>query len=544
MINLLKRPAAIFACILLYIVCSTAALSQAPATVNPPKSSLFTPADSARVISNFAKEIELALDDKYISASETGLAIYSLDARRFYYQKNIDKALTPASTTKLITSFTAFARLGKDFRLRTRVYTDAFTIGDSVLRGNLYLVGRGNAMLGVSDIEYLADQLGRYGIRRIEGDICADDTYFDSITDRKDYSGDADHVVVLPPVTALGIERNIATVLVNSGARAGDYVDVQLIPDSDMFSRWITAKVRGYGKSYLDNEGDLQFGSVENNQVRRAGDEEYIASAAAARRTVRVSSKLLESGKQHFTVRGYLYPNKTVSYRYHILEPALAAAGTLRNRLESGGIAVTGETRIKPLAEADSGRYLTLLAEFSRPMLDMIYELNKESDNFLAEHLFKIIGAEVGKSPKTSDDTRITTIRTLDSLGVPFKGCLVNDGSGLSRRNLLTVHTLIEILKKSEKMRFGLEFDSTLALAGIDGTLEKRMGGTMAESNLHAKTGTLRNVSALAGYVRTRDGERLCFAFLFRGRYVSHYKDVEDKLGAIMSQFFYYHEKH
>jgi D-alanyl-D-alanine carboxypeptidase len=504
---------------------------------------LFSSKDSIRVLTNFTKEIESILNDKYIARSECGLAVYSLDTDRYYFAKDIDKPLTPASATKLVTSFTAMTRLGRDFRLRTSVYTDAKSIGDTVLRGNIYLVGRGDAMLGVNDIEYLADQIKNYGIRRIEGNVYADGSYFDGITDRKIYSGDRDRVVALPPITALGIERNIATVLVTSGHQAGEYVNVQLIPDSDVFSRWITAKVRGYGKSYLQDERK-SFGKLFGEKIiKRAGDQEYLA-ASMNMRSIRVSTKLVKSGKQHFTVRGYLYPNKTVSYRYHIIKPELAAAGALKNRLEADGIEVSGNTEKRSLDKLEKGRYITLLAEFSRPLIDMVYELNKESDNFLAEHLFKIIGAELGDSPRNSDDTRRVTARTLDSLDIPFAGCAVNDGSGLSRRNLLTARTLIELLKHSRRTDFAMIYDSTLSLAGIDGTLEKRMASTAAEANLHAKTGTLRNVSALVGFVQTLDGETLCFAFLFRGRYVSHYKDIEDRLGVLMSEFFYYHEKY
>jgi D-alanyl-D-alanine carboxypeptidase len=101
----------------------------------------------------------------------------------------------------------------------------------------------------------------------------------------------------------------------------------------------------------------------------------------------------------------------------------------------------------------------------------------------------------------------------------------------------------VKLLASASRLSFGRQLDSTLPVAGYDGTLRNRMIGTLAENNVHAKTGTHGNVSALSGYVTTLDGERLAFAFMFNGPSVGVYKTVENELGTLLAQFFYFNEE-
>jgi D-alanyl-D-alanine carboxypeptidase/D-alanyl-D-alanine-endopeptidase (penicillin-binding protein 4) len=113
----------------------------------------------------------------------------------------------------------------------------------------------------------------------------------------------------------------------------------------------------------------------------------------------------------------------------------------------------------------------------------------------------------------------------------------------LSRRNLLSPLSLIKILEYIHKQDYSDKFFKSLAVAGEDGTLRKRMRNTAAEDILIGKTGTLRNVSALSGITTSLDGEKLAYAFIFNGNSVSKYKDIENDLGELISQFFYFNEE-
>lgn len=184
------------------------------------------------------------------------------------------------------------------------------------------------------------------------------------------------------------------------------------------------------------------------------------------------------------------------------------------------------------------------LGVIKRDIFDVLEVLNKNSDNYIAENLFKIIGA----NNKLYDDNYFgaqdLTYTILKKQNIPTKGIYINDGSGLSRRNLLTTETLLRILENVSKKNYGEKFIKCLAVAGEDGTLRKRMKNTAAEDILIGKTGTLRNVSALAGVTTTLDGEKLAYSFIFNGNSVSKYKSIENELGELISQFFYFNEEH
>lgn len=502
---------------------------------------LITPADSARSIESLVREIKNILNDKAVRKSKYAIGIYSLDTKKMLYEYGLDRLLTPASNTKLFTSFAALTSMGFDYRINTSVYTDGTVLNDTLLKGNIYLVGHGDALLSVPDVDSLAVQIAETGIKAISGGVFADGTFFDNMTDRKVYSGDRDRVQKLPPVTGLSIERNVATIKVTAEGNAGDYVDVEIIPDSESFSKYVTAKVRGYRKSGMI-ESIPEFEEAGSFELQRMGDA--LPLPPYRRRSVRVSMKMLKDGRQQFRVSGYLYANRSYSYRYHIEKPELAAAGLLKSLLKDKGIDVRGDIAEKPLTGIDSTVMPVLVAQFNRPQIDIIKILNKDSDNYLAENIYKMIGAYAGNYDDNAEASRKVIMKELTNLGIECEGCKLNDGSGLSRRNLVKGRAVLELLINASKMPFYNLFDSTMSFAGVDGTLEKRMKMTTAQANLHGKTGTLRNVSALSGYVRTLDNERLAFAFIFNGSYVSAYKDTEDKLGILLSQFFYFNEEH
>lgn len=501
--------------------------------------------DSFKIEKDFKERIDAILSQKYINNSEHAVAIYSLDRKEFLYQKNLKKQLTPASTTKLVTTFTALSLLGHESTVKTEIVTDAPSIEDSVLNGNIYIIGKGDALFTVNDLECLAQEISKLGIKKINGNIYGDGSFFDGVTSRWAYSGDDDEVQAMAPVTALSIEDNKATIVISSGNKAGQYVNVNVIPSSETFSRWVTAKVRSYKrKSSIDVQFDslgLLYGYNDYlNEYERAGDS-YSLQNVANWSSIKVGSKMNpKTGKQHFTVSGYLYPNKTVSYLHYILEPELTIAGALKSRLESGGIKVNGEVGVKSLKENTNTEDTFLLAVYKRKLHDIVVPTNKNSDNYYAENIFKIIGAYNIDYENNAKGTKAITKKEMAKYGIDTSAIKLNDGSGLSRRNLLTAESLVQLLAAADKSEMRVKFRESLSIAGVDGTLRKRMKYTGAENNLIGKTGTLRNVSALAGYIKTLDGENLCFAFLFRGNAVSAYKSAENELGAAMSEFFYY----
>lgn len=462
-----------------------------------------SPDDSLKALSKLKARIDQALNASMLKGSSYGLMVHSLDAHRTLYAHNETKPLTPASTTKLFSTFTAFHTLGGNYNVPTSVYTDTDALDRGVLKGNVYLVGSGDPMLETADIEQLAEQVRNLGIKRITGNVYGDASYFDGITDRLTYSGDADAVEPLPPISALSLNRNTITVVVTSSGTPGSAVRVQTIPMSDAFSFTVSATVKG---------------------------------GRRAKQSIAVRASKGTDGRQHFTVTGFLPPRRTASYSFVVTNPALVAAGVLRRRLEAVGVVVDGSTGVHttPLPNSHA------LTSFYRPLGTIVSYVNKHSDNYCAEHVFKMVGGTLGQQQQNTAVAARSVMKTsFAKCSIPFQNCSLNDGSGLSRRNLVTPQTLTNLLVQAWEQPFAQYFINSLPIAGVDGTLRRRMKGTHAEGNLIGKTGTLRNVSALAGYVTTIDGEQLAFSFMFNGGNVGAYKSIENTIGSILADFSY-----
>lgn len=276
--------------------------------------------------------------------------------------------------------------------------------------------------------------------------------------------------------------------------------------------------------------------SAPSAPVGRFGDEEYAAGKSGGlEEGVSISLTTDDDGRQTIRVSGTLGVNKTVSKRYEIKNPAIVVAGMVYDRLRTRGIEITGAIR-----SAATPEKATALAEFRRPLVQVLDPVMKASHNHYAEHVFKMIGAAngSGKGGRTAAQAQGAIRQCMEASSAPFESCVVNDGSGLSRRNLISADVLATTLVAAYNNRpLWKALYETMSVAGKDGTLRKRMKSSRAEGNVHAKTGTLRNVSALAGYVTTADGEMLAFAMVSNGYNVGTYKSVENKVAERLADF-------
>lgn len=485
-----------------------------------------------KALKRLQADIDKVLSAKELSNSKFGVAVYSIDENEYYYQKNNDLPLTPASLTKLFTTFSTLYLMGKNHQIQTSIYYDG-DIDDGILNGDLYIYGRGDVLLSVSDLDILSSKLVYLGIKKINGNVYADGTYFDNLTKRIEYSNDKEIVEPLPPITALSIEKNTATIIASSGSEINSRVNVTVFPRSESLLIENKARIVGskLGTNFSDENLDSKF---ENNVYQKVGDSPK--KKILKKGSIRIVNSKTNDGKQKFIVSGSLGVNRTYAYRYFINNPVLAVAGSLKNSLVNNGIEVHGQIGEKKIEKQIFENYL---AHFARPLIDLIYPTNKESDNYLAENLFKSIGAFAGKNLDNSAGSREIQFKIFKNIGMNFNNCQLNDGSGLSRRNLVTPRAIISLLVKSQYLPFAYSFINSLSVAGFDGTLRKRMKKTSAENNLYAKTGTLRNASGLSGFISTQDGEFVAFALVFNGYSVYTYKQVEDKIATILANFKY-----
>lgn len=199
------------------------------------------------------------------------------------------------------------------------------------------------------------------------------------------------------------------------------------------------------------------------------------------------------------------------TYVEPIKNPPLNAASVLRSKLVENGIkiekkAITGVTP----------NHAVLLAESGIALREFIKNVNKHSDNFLAEGLFKTIGAETSKEQGNAFYSTQAILNFIEDNGIYAKGTAVVDGSGISRYDQVTPAAVVGLL---EVMFFDIgnfdDFYNSLAVAGVDGTLRHRMIGTAAENNFRGKTGSLNGVTSLAGYLKTESSEDLIISIIF-----------------------------
>lgn len=537
--------------VLIAIVLTSGAVAQQPRTYKAPIPTQF---DSTQALSTLRARLDQIFTSAPYRSSRVSVMVWSLNRNTSVYDRNSKQNLTPASTTKLFSTAAYYQLHGRNAIISTEVKTDGILEANGTLRGNLYLIGHGDALLSVNDLEELADKVRSLGIKRITGNIVGDGYAFDGQTNRAVYSGDYEDVQPLPPIVALSVNKGTVAVFASAGKTGR--INVQTIPASDAFDVVVRtsvprakakprvqskqkAKPKARTKAKSTKKKRSRADVVIGESIERYGDappeprqRRRKGRGRSRAPRISVSSSTLPSGIQQFVVSGSPGANRSATVYVAMSKPALATAGVFADRLRSGGIEVDG--RIEERRAPVNATYLT---QFRRPFVEFASVVNKRSDNYLAEHVFKMVGAACGDHSTTALRAKRAMVEVLDSLHVDRNSCVFNDGSGLSRRNLVCAATEVGLLRQIHNQEWGPEYRSTLAVGAYDGTIRRRMHGSPAANNVTAKTGTLRNVSALAGYVTTRDGELLAFSFISNGPNVGSFKGLENLAAMALASF-------
>ncbi len=493
--------------------------------------------ESDSAYKEIAVSINSLLSKNNLANTKYSLAVYSLNNKKFIYEKNADLQLKPASVTKLFTSFATYWLVGDTFNFRTIIYTDDTNIKDGIINGNLYILGGGDCLMELANLDEMIRQIQNQGIKKITGNIIGDGRLYNGENNRFAYSGDNDEVEPVAPISALSIEQNRFKILLNSRVNTKQ-PKIQIIPNAANVQIVSNVKISSpppAKKKTTKKKSSSNFQILQQNYGDRIPFD--ISLLAASRTRVSAHSTLQENGTQVIYISGSMPKNSNTGVQEFILSPTLSFASVFRNRLINNGISVLG--KFAKALKTDKIDYSKMkeIAEFSRPINDVIQLLNKNSDNFIAENLFKFNGAIARRDTETVVSTKIF----YDSLFATFIQSnqlpILNDGSGLSRRNKASAKSIVQLLEKASQSNFFKSYLSTLSIAGVDGTLAKRMRGTAAANNLMAKTGTHRDVSSLAGYTNTLDGEIFLFAFVFNGSNVGIYKQLENDISSIISNY-------
>lgn len=428
---------------------------------------------ATRLAEVFEASEDLTLWAVLFSWADTGEVIYA---------RHPDLRLLPASNMKLVTLAAAIQQLGWGHRFETVVHTEEAPV-DGVVEGPLYVTGSGDPTLGwptdaaTPTLRAWARALRAHGVVRIEGDLVGDADAYGGDRLGDSWSWDDLTYGYAAPYAGLTFHENTVAVVVTPGAQAGDSARVALEPAG----------------SGLSTTGLVATGE------------------ATTRPRLAITRGLADVV---LTVTGDV-PVGTPPFRRYVAvpDPPRFFLEAFRLALAAEGIDVRGHTRVaRAPAQTPGGAAQGIrVVHRSPPLADVAVRFMKDSQNLYGEAL---LHALVSGPASTLAERRIAVAEALAALGVPATDIQVADGSGLSRRNFLTPRVLVTLLRALDAPRHREAVRRSLPIAGVDGTLERRMSGTPCQGRVRAKTGTLSHARALSGYLETGTGREIVFSVL------------------------------
>jgi D-alanyl-D-alanine carboxypeptidase/D-alanyl-D-alanine-endopeptidase (penicillin-binding protein 4) len=429
--------------------------------------------------------IQKQLENPAIAHGWTGVLVKSLTDQRIVFSQNADKLFIPASNMKMLVTSTSVDRLPADFDYATPVLQEG-TVSGGVLTGNLYLKGSGDSTMVNGDLRTLAKAVHAAGISQVSGDIVGDGTIFDDELIPSSWEWDDLPYYYSAEVSGLTVDRGTVHVRVTPGD-VGRPPTVSIEPDAGYML------VRNTATTVADSDRE----TIGIGRVRAAN---VITVTGAIRRG-----------------------NKGVEDDMTMEDPAAYTASLFRAMLRDEGVSVRGVAR---KGAAPGG--LPVITTYTSPKLPEILKLIlKPSDNLMAESLLKTLGAVAGGGGSAENGAKVER-DFLRKIGVDPANVFIVDGSGLSRRDLVSPETWVAILSYMWTSPRRDTFVNALPIAGVDGTLRSRMKGTAAEGKVHAKTGYVGKARNLSGYVTAKDGETYAFSLL-----MNHYNGETSAINQI-----------
>ena len=406
--------------------------------------------------------------------------VVDVEAGKELYGHAPDVGLNLASNAKLLTSVAALADLGGGFRWRTAVYADDLDEATGEVKGDLYVRGRGDPTLSEADLRQLAADVAARGVREVKGQLIVDTSYFDGDVEPPHFSDQPkEKSGFRAPVASFGVDKSSVTV--NVIAEPGGTTKIWLSPDAGDYVKLTKAEATS----------DPVKPTRLKVDVKRAPKGDHL----------------------EVEITGTIRPTDgSFDRRYRIDDPAKFAAKVLQNALADAGV------KVKKLGSGTVPTTAKLIAAHdSAPLALVIREMNKQSDNYVAETVLKTLGAETRTTPGPASwaDGLAARQSYLATIGLPTGSYKAENGSGLYAATEVSAKQVVTLLRAAHRdYRIGPDLVASLPTGGVDGTLAKRWHGHAAAGRVRAKTGTLDKVTTLAGYVAVDGGHELAFAIL------------------------------
>lgn len=443
-----------------------------------------------------ATSIDEQLDQPRFAAASWGIAVVSVDTGRTLYAHNPDRLLQTASTAKLYTAALVLDTIGTDYRIPTQLLTTRPVLQGRV-DGPLILRGMGDPTLGTPGTnmdwaDQLATQLAASGVHEVQGDLIADDSYFQGPQVGAGWEARDLQSWFAAPASALSVQENMFNLTVRPANAAGRPAALMFDPPGAM-----TRVMNSLTTSAPYTRSDI-------NLYRAPGDASLYAFGNIAARA------------------------EPQTFKLAIADPAWYAGTRLREALERHGVRVHGGLHVRHWPEqneADLDKAVVLAQVLSPSVMEILSRGLKRSQNLYLQNLLQIAGIKAQANAVQAGDPATGFLSSeawgiralkqlLDRIGIAPGAAQIEEGAGLSRQDLATPSAMVHLLTYLAGQPYGAQLRDALPAAGVDGTLEWRMRSTAAADNVHAKTGSMTNVRCLVGYVTTAAGERLAFAIM------------------------------
>ncbi|TNE73099.1 D-alanyl-D-alanine carboxypeptidase/D-alanyl-D-alanine-endopeptidase [bacterium] len=430
-----------------------------------------------------AQHAETAIKQLVYSGKSTG-SLWAVSVRdstgKELVSVNSDALITPASNLKLVSSAAFLRYLGADFRFKTQVYGIGM-LEDSTWNGDIYIVGSGDPSIGgdlYNDNKWFAfdsilDQLKKFGINRVKGQMIGDESLFDDVPYPGGWSWDDLSFYYATELSPLSFNNNTVDLVVQAKGKSGDRPEIEWFPFNTDYVQFI-------------NEQQITGPKTEYKEYYR--------------RVLGTNTIILRSTMPI----GYV-EEEALS----ITQPGLYFLDTFIKYAEQRGFSIESGYQVNRVPTDYSEGFIKLAVHESKPLSEFIKQINKKSDNFYTEMLNKaMVVEEIGTQGST--ETGIRLIKDfLAEMRVDTSMVEIDDASGMAPTNLIAAKDLSYLLVQYSKQKWFQVFDESLSLAAFDGTLKNRFKNTGLSGNFKGKTGYIGGARTLSGYFRTDKGKLL-----------------------------------
>jgi D-alanyl-D-alanine carboxypeptidase/D-alanyl-D-alanine-endopeptidase (penicillin-binding protein 4) len=426
-------------------------------------------------------EVKAMMAQSHIPSDHLSAYIRDLNADVPLMVHNENVPRNPASTMKLLTTWTALKLLGPSYTWKTESWLRG-TLQDGVLTGDLVLKGYGDPFLTDESFREMLHDLQLKGLKEIHGNLVVDNSFF-SLPAQDPAAFDGEKSMVYNALPSALMYNFQSTRFLLAPDETNQRVDISIFPSIPGLQ--------------VDNQLKLSQGGCTKGN--------YKPGVNLMGSVVKIAGSYATGCGKNFILRVLSTPEENVFNAFRDVWHSLG--GVFDGKLQTGQVQPTD---------------VLLHSHESRTLGEQIRFINKWSNNVMARQLFLSTGAQIGGEPATLEKGRAAVMDVLQKAGIDTTGMSLENGSGLSRQERVSARQLGQLLETAWRDPYMPEFMASLPLLGEDGTLAARFKNGDLRGRSHMKTGTLRDSSAIAGYMLTRSGKRLVIVLVHNGPEAGH----------------------